>query len=188
MTPQAIIFDRDGTLTVDKGFTHKIEDLEFFPRVIEALKLVSKETKLIIITNQAGIARGKYKQEEYTKFRDALHKKLKENNIIITAEYFCPHHPTKGIPPFNIECECRKPAVGLFKQAIKKHNLDPEKCWSIGDMRRDIIAATRAGMKGILVKTGFGGQGGEGDEVTPDYFAEDLYDAISYIQKYEDKK
>ena len=185
--PEAIILDRDGTLIVDKEFVHKISDVEFLPRTIAGLKQVAKETKLIIITNQAGIGRGLYKEEDYKKCRDYIHEQLKKEGVIIVAEYFCPHHPTKGIIPYNIDCTCRKPETALFEQAVKDFALNPEKCWCIGDMRRDIIPGQKLGMKGILVKTGFGGQGGEGDPVTPEYVAEDLYDAIEYIRKQEEK-
>lgn len=181
--PEAIILDRDGTLIVDKAFVHKISDVEFFPRTIEALKHVPKETKLIIITNQAGIGRGLYKEEDYKKCRDYIHEQLKKEGITIAAEYFCPHHPTKGIPPYNKECACRKPKTELFERAIEDFALTPENCWCIGDMRRDIIPGQKLGMKGILVKTGFGGQGGDGDQVIPEYIAEDVYDAIEFIMK-----
>lgn len=188
---QAIILDRDGILIKDNGFIHKIEDIELYPQVIEALQSVDKKTKLIIITNQAGIAKGIFKEEEYKKVREHIHELFKQKGISITAEYFCPHHPQGTVAPYNKECSCRKPAPGLFQQAIKEHQLNPSKCWTIGDMRRDILAGQRVGMKGILVKTGFGGKGSSGDEVTPNYIAEDLYDAIKFIQeqeKQEEKK
>ena len=188
MVPEAIILDRDGTLIVDKSFVHKIEDLQFFPRIIEALQNIDKRTKIIIITAQPGIGRAIFKEQDYFNFRDYIQHVLKQQGITIAAEYFCPHHPTKGIPPYNVECQCRKPNTELFEQAIKDFNLNPNKCWSIGDMRRDIVAGHRVGMKGILVKTGFGGKGGEGDAITPEYIAEDLYDAVEFITKYEEKQ
>jgi D-glycero-D-manno-heptose 1,7-bisphosphate phosphatase len=184
MVPEAILFDRDGTLIVDTGFVHQIEDLEFYPQVIEALQYIDKKTKIIIITSQAGIGRGLYTEQDYFVFRDHIHSLLNEKGITIAAEYFCPHHPTKGIPPYNIECQCRKPNTALFEQAIKDFHLNPEQCWTIGDMRRDINAGQRVGMKGILVKTGFGGKGGDGDTITPDYVADNLYDAVEFIKHY----
>lgn len=184
MIPEAILFDRDGTLIVDKEYVHKIEDLEFLPRVLEALQKIKRETKIIIITNQAGIGRGVFKEKDYFKFRNHIHAVLKEKGIMVTGEYFCPHHPTKGIAPYNVECNCRKPKTALLEQAINDFNLNPKKCWTIGDMRRDIIAGQKLRMKAILVKTGFAGQGGEGDEVIPDYTAENLLDAIEYIHNY----
>ncbi len=186
-TIQALLIDRDGVLIKDAGFVHKIEDFEFYPLVIEALQLLDKQTKIIIITNQAGIANGIFTEIEYFAFRDFLHAQFNKNGIHITAEYFCPHHPKGIVVPYNVSCSCRKPATALFEQAIKDHHLTPSKCWTIGDMRRDILAGQKVGIKGILVKTGFGGQSGSGDEVVPDYVAEDLYDAVQYIKKQENK-
>ncbi len=183
MIPEAIILDRDGTLIVNKEFVHKISDVEFFPRTIKALKHVPKETKLIIITNQAGIGRGLYKEEDYKRCRDYIHEQLKKEGITIAAEYFCPHHPKGIVAQYNKDCDCRKPKAGLFELAIKEHHLNPIQCWNIGDMRRDIIAGQKVGINGIIVKTGFGSKGGEGDPVTPEYVAEDLYDAIEFIMK-----
>lgn len=182
MMPEAILLDRDGTLILDKAYVHKIEELQFLPRVLDALQTIDKKTKIIIITNQAGIGKGIFKEEDYLKFRNHIWKVLGDKGITIAAEYFCPHHQ-KGIPPYNVECECRKPKTALLKQAIKDFNLNPKECWTIGDMRRDILAGERVGIKGILVKTGFGGKGGDGDEIHPEYVAEDLYDAIEFIRK-----
>ncbi len=185
MNIQAIFLDRDGVLIKDKGFVHKKEEVELYPKVIDALQLLDKQTKIIIITNQAGIAKGIFSEADYKKVRDYIHAVFKENKIIITAEYYCPHHPQGTIPEYTKECRCRKPKTELFEKAIKEHQLNPENCWTIGDMRRDIIAGQRVGIKGILVKTGFGGKGGEEDEVIPHYLAEDLYDALKFIQKQE---
>lgn len=182
---QAIILDRDGVLIKDKGFVHKIKDIELYPRVIEALQRVDKKAKVIIITNQAGIAKGIYTEENYRQGRNYIHALFEKHSIKITAEYFCPHHPEGTVAPYNVECNCRKPASGLFERAIKEQQLDSKNCWTIGDMRRDILAGQRVGMKTILVKTGFGGKGGSGDEITPNYIAEDLYDAIKFIQEQE---
>lgn len=183
--PQAIILDRDGVLIKDKGFVHKIEDVELYSQVIEALQSVDKKTKLIIITNQAGIAKGIFREENYKEVRDYIHAFLKKKGIKITAEYYCPHHPEGSIPEYTKICTCRKPETALFEKALKEHQLNPKNCWTVGDMRRDILAGQRVGMKGILVKTGCAGKGGSGDEITPDYIAEDLYDAIKFIQQQE---
>lgn len=184
---EALILDRDGVIiespSLSEGkYTFRIEDVKIYPRVIEALKLLNKKTKIIIITNQAGIAHGKYTEEDYKKVRDFIYNIFEKNGIHVTAEYVCMHHPLGTVAPYNIICNCRKPATGLFELAIKEHGLNPNNCWTIGDMRRDIIAGQKVGMKGILVKTGLAGKGGTGDEVTPDYIADDLYDAIKYIK------
>lgn len=185
--PHAIILDRDGVLIKDKDFVHKVEDIELYPKVIEALQLL-KGKKIIIITNQAGIAKGIFTEENYKKVCDHIHTIFRENDITITAEYYCPHHPQGTIPEYTKICKCRKPGTELFEKALKEHQLNPENCWTIGDMRRDILAGQRVGIKGILVKTGFAGKGGSGDEVVPNYIAEDLYDAIKFIKNQEQRK
>ncbi len=181
---QAVILDRDGVLIKEGGFIYKASEVEFYPKTVEALQLL-KGKKIIIITNQGGIAKGVFREADYKNVREYIHKVLRKNGIEIAAEYYCPHHPEGTIAPYNVECSCRKPETGLFQRAIKEHQLDPSTCWTIGDMRRDIVAGQRVGMRGILVKTGFAGKGGSGDEVTPNYIAEDLYDAIKFIQQQE---
>lgn len=185
---EAVILDRDGVIIEGLGegkYCFKLEDVKIYPGVIEALKLLNKKTRIIIITNQAGIAFGKYTEGDYIKVRDYIWNIFKKNGIHVTAEYFCPHHPSGTVAPYNVICNCRKPATGLFELAIREYGLNPKNCWTIGDMRRDIIAGQKLGMKGILVKTGLAGKGGSGDEVTPNYIAEDLYDAVRHIKEME---
>ncbi len=154
---RAIFLDRDGTINEDSGYTNKIEDLEFIDDAILGLQRMRHlNYKFIIITNQAGIAKGKYTEEEYFTFRDEMHKRLKNipNQIQIDAEYFCPHHPEGIIQKYKIDCNCRKPKTGMLEQAAKDFNLDLKKCWMIGDMPSDIIAGKNAGCRTIQVLTG----------------------------------
>jgi len=152
---KAIFFDRDGTINVDRGYTYRIEDLEFIPQVIIGMRFLQKlNYKLIIITNQSGIARGKYTEEDYFTFRDELHRQLQERGIIINAEYFCPHHLEGTIEKYKIDCNCRKPKAGMLEQAAKDFNLDLKKCWMIGDKDSDILAGKNGGCTTIQVMTG----------------------------------
>lgn len=125
---KAIFLDRDGTINEDKSFTYQIKDLKFIENSLEGLKKLQKlNFKLIIITNQSGIARGIYTQKDYFTFRDEMHKRLKEQGISIAAEYFCPHHPEKGyageIKKLKINCNCRKPKAGMLEKAAKDFDL-----------------------------------------------------------------
>jgi len=150
-----MFLDRDGTLIEDKGYTNKIKDLRFIEGVIEGLKLIQKlNYKLIIVTNQAGIGKGKYKEEDYFSFRNEMHKNLREQGIFITAEYFCPHHPDAVIEKYKIDCSCRKPKSGMLEEAARDFNLDLTKCWMIGDKTSDILAGKNAKCKTIQVMTG----------------------------------
>ena len=148
MKNKAIFLDRDGTINVDVGYTHKVEDLRIIPRVIEGLKLLQKSKySLIIITNQSGIGRGYFTEEDYHDFQRNLRQELNRQEIFITGEYFCPHQPKDN-------CNCRKPKTGMLEQAAKDFNLDLNKCWIIGDNFSDIQAGKNAECRTIHILTG----------------------------------
>ncbi|MEG0729906.1 MAG: HAD family hydrolase [Cetobacterium sp.] len=112
---KTIFLDRDGTINVEKNYLHKIEDFEFENRAIEALKILSDlGYQLIVVTNQSGIARGYYGEEDLEKLNNYMMEELKKNGVEITACYFCPHHLEKGVGRYKVECECRKPNPGML--------------------------------------------------------------------------
>ena len=124
---KAIFLDRDGVINEEVGFLHQKENIKFYPQAIDALKILSRSAyKIIIITNQAGIGRGLYTEEEYRIFEgeyiDELAKFAKE--IRIDKIYHCPHHPAEGIGEYKVDCECRKPKPGMLFQAQKDFNLN----------------------------------------------------------------
>jgi D,D-heptose 1,7-bisphosphate phosphatase len=184
---RAVFLDRDGVINEEVGFLHKKKDIKFYPQAIEALKILSGSAyKIIIITNQAGIGRGLYTEEEYGKFEkeyiDELAKFAKE--IRIDKIYHCPHHPAEGVGGYKVDCECRKPKPGMLFQAQKDFNLNLGESYIIGDKRSDIEAGRAAGCKTILVNTGYGGRGGEKAdfmEVKSDFITTDIKSALSVI-------
>jgi D,D-heptose 1,7-bisphosphate phosphatase len=182
---KAIFIDRDGVLNEDPGFLHRLEDLRFYPGVVEALtRLAKTDYKIIIVTNQAGIGRGIFTEEEYLSFEKAYLRTLADlsaNQIRIDKVYFCPHHPDKGLGKYKQHCACRKPEPGMLLQARRDYDLDLSLCVMIGDKRSDIQAGQAAGCRTILVETGCGGRGGGGCSVKPDLEAEDLLVAIDLI-------
>ena len=156
---KAIFLDRDGTINKDEGYTYKIEDLEFIDSAIEGLRrMQNKGYSLIIVTNQSGIAQGRFKEKDYLMFRNEMHNQLREYGITIDKEYFCPHHPEKGfngeVVELKIDCKCRKPKTGMLEQAAKDFNLDLKKCWMIGDKEIDVLTGKNAGCRTIQVLTG----------------------------------
>ena len=152
---KAIFLDRDGTINFDTGYINKVEDLEFIDYAILGLeRMQSLGYQLIIVTNQAGIAKGKFTEEDYFAFRNEMHRRLKEKRVIISAEYFCPHHIEGTIEKYKIDCDCRKPKTGMLERAAKEKNLDLKKCWVIGDTSSDILAGKNAGCRTIQVLTG----------------------------------
>lgn len=177
---RAIFFDRDGTLNVDKGYTHKIKDFELFPGVINGLKLLSKtDYKLIIINNQAGIGKGFYTEKNAENFNKHLKKIVEENGGRINAIYFCPHKPEDN-------CTCRKPETGMLRKAQENFDLDLNKSFFIGDTTADIETGKRAGCITILVKTGLKGKDGKFN-VESDFIAENLVEAAEWILKNDEK-
>jgi len=139
---KAVFFDRDGTINVEKNYLFKIEDFEFQPRIFELMKQYQNEGYLLfIITNQSGIARKLYTEEDFEKLNNWMLEQFNSAEIKITKVYYCPHHPK-----ITGECECRKPKPGMILQAIQQFNISPVNSILIGDKKRDILAGENAGV------------------------------------------
>jgi D-glycero-D-manno-heptose 1,7-bisphosphate phosphatase len=156
MKNKAIFLDRDGTITKPGDHIYKIEDMEFLPKAIDGLKYLKScsDYKLIIVTNQAGIAKGIFSEKDYFAFRSELHQRLGKNGIIFDAEYFCPHHKEGTVEKYAIDCNCRKPKSSMLIQAAKDFDLNLSKSWIIGDMEHDLLAGRNVGCRAIQVMTG----------------------------------
>ena len=182
---KAIFLDRDGTINVLKGFLKKEEDLELLPDVAEAIKKInSSEYLAIIATNQPVIARGECTFEELENIHIKLQTLLGKEGVFVNDIFFCPHHPHKGfvgeIPELKIECDCRKPKIGMLLKAAEKYNIDLRQSWYIGDTTMDMQTGANAGMKTILVKTGEAGKDGK-FPVKPNFEAENLSEAVDFV-------
>ena len=153
MKEKACFLDRDGTLNVEVNYLHEPEKLELEKYVPEALQLLkSNGFKLIVITNQAGVARGFYEEKDIALVHAKMQELLQEYGVKIDKFYYCPHHPD-----FSGECECRKPGTALFRQAAAEFNIDLAESYMIGDRLSDIQAGENAGCKKtFLLKTGYG--------------------------------
>ena len=182
MENKKIVFiDRDGVIIVERNYAYKPEDLEFIPGSIEAMKALAENGfELAIVSNQSGIGRGYFTLEDYNAFTAAMLRALKERGVAIGSVQYCPHHPTKGLGIYKIDCVCRKPKTGMFEKAAVELGLDAKGAWLIGDKTTDIKAGRDFGCRTILVKTGFGGLDKEAD-VAPDNIAEDLEQAALII-------
>ena len=153
---KAIFLDRDGTINVEKDYIYKSEDLVFEEGTIEALKTFKNlEYILIVVSNQSGIARGYFTEEDLNIFNNNMNEILKKNGVEITEFYCCPHHPD-GIGEYKKVCECRKPNNKMIEDAIKKYNIDRKKSYMVGDKISDIEAGFKSNLKTVLVKTGYG--------------------------------
>ena len=184
---RAIFLDRDGTMNVSKGFISNADDLELIPGTIEAIKAITKSGALaIVITNQPVIARGECSFEELHNIHNKLKTLLGEKGAFVDDIFYCPHHPDKGfegeVPELKFDCDCRKPKTGMIDEAVDKYNIDLSKSYMVGDSTMDLELARNAGVKSVLVDTGFSGNDGKYDR-SCDIEAKDLLDAIEKIIK-----
>jgi D-glycero-D-manno-heptose 1,7-bisphosphate phosphatase len=149
MQPKVIFLDRDGVINKEKNYLYKKEDFEFIDGLFEACRYFQKlGYQLIVVTNQSGIARGYYQEEDFHSITQWMLEQFTNQGIKILDVFFCPHGPKSS-------CNCRKPKPGMFLDAKEKHNIDLENSWMIGDKEADVGAANAAGIENtILVKTG----------------------------------
>jgi D-glycero-D-manno-heptose 1,7-bisphosphate phosphatase len=153
---KAVFLDRDGVINVEIDYVYKIEEFEFIENTFEALKFIQeKGYQIVIVTNQSGIARGFYTEEQFQTLTDWMLEKFREQGINVAALYYCPHHPEKGIGKYKMDCECRKPKPGMILRAQKDLDIDLEQSYIVGDKISDVQSGLAAGIKnGVLVKSG----------------------------------
>ncbi len=149
MTIKTIFLDRDGVINKEVGYLHKIKDFKFIDGVFDAcLYFRSLGYQLIIVTNQSGIGRGYYNEDDFHIVNNWMLEKFSKKDINILDVFFCPHGPES-------DCNCRKPKPGMFNQANNKYGIDMKNSWMIGDKEADVQAAKTAGIQNtILVKSG----------------------------------
>ena len=193
MGNRAVFLDRDGTVNEEVGYVNHVERFTLLPRVGEAIRLLNQNgLKTVVITNQSGVARGYFPESLVPLVHQKMQELLKKDGAHLDGIYYCPHHPDVGAPPYRQKCRCRKPEPGLIEEAVKDLDLDLRRCYMIGDRGVDIEFAHRVGAKGILVLTGYGK--GEWEywgrqwKETPEYVAQDLFEAVRWILLQESKR
>jgi D-glycero-D-manno-heptose 1,7-bisphosphate phosphatase len=145
---KALFLDRDGVINIDHGYTHKSEHFKFMPGVFSLCSRFQCEGyKIIVITNQAGIGRGFYSEQDFARLTQWMTEKFAQNLITIDGVYWCPHHPVHALGEYLQNCACRKPQPGMLLQAIEEHQLNASQSVMIGDKPSDLLAAQRAGIK-----------------------------------------
>jgi D,D-heptose 1,7-bisphosphate phosphatase len=185
----AVFLDRDGTINEEVGYLDSIDKLKVFDNTAKAVRLINDSgMKAVVITNQSGVARGKFTEDFVLMVHACIQKALQERGAFIDAFYYCPHHPTEGIGVYLQRCTCRKPEAGMLVTASVEMNIDLTHSYTVGDMLKDIQAADKVGAKGVLVKTGYGLntiekelQSESAGSIQPHYIAEDVLDAVKWI-------
>ncbi len=183
---RAVFMDRDGAISEEVGYVNHVSRYRVFPFAAEAVRALNEAGWLaVLVTNQAGVARGYFKEELIDEVHKVLAWELEREGARLDAVYYCPHNPTVGEPPYRIDCDCRKPRPGLLLRAADDLNLDLSRCWMVGDRYSDTQLARNAGARSALVLTGYGR--GELEHQShawphrPDLVAENLLEAVKKI-------
>jgi histidinol-phosphate phosphatase family protein len=185
-TPQRAVFlDRDGTLIPDKDCLRNADELELLPDVAEAVhELNHNGWRTVVVTNQPVIAKGFCDETELQNIHNKMETLLGREHAFLDRIYFCPHHPEKGFPgeraELKIDCDCRKPKIGMIQKAVADLNIDLKQSWLIGDTTTDLQTAKNAGLKSILVRTGSAGRDGK-FPAQPDFVFDTLVQAVDFI-------
>ncbi|GGB01748.1 D-glycero-beta-D-manno-heptose 1,7-bisphosphate 7-phosphatase [Agarivorans gilvus] len=154
MKKAAIFLDRDGVINHDRGYVSQVDDFEFIDGAIEAMQQLKKAGwLLVVVTNQAGIARGYFTEEQFLSLTEWMDWSLADRGVDLDGIYYCPHHSDYGDESYRQDCQCRKPQPGMLLDAAKELNIDLANSWMVGDKESDILAAKNAGvMNRILVE------------------------------------
>jgi len=184
MKRPAVFIDRDGTISEEVGYVNHPSRFRVFPYSAEAIRILNDNGWLaIVITNQAGVARGYFPEEMIASVHDRLKTDLA--NAQLDAIYYCAHHPSVGEPPYRFDCDCRKPKTGLIDCAAKDFEIDLEASWMVGDRYSDVELARNAGLHSAFVLSGYGR--GEWEyqrnawKHQPDIVCENLLEAVNRI-------
>jgi D-glycero-D-manno-heptose 1,7-bisphosphate phosphatase len=182
----AVFIDRDGTLTEEVGYVNHPQRLRLLPRSAEAVRrLNAADVPAVLVTNQAGVARGYFSEDVLRSVHDVMLTQLKQAGAHLDGVYVCPHHPTEGEPPFRLACDCRKPRPGLLERAATELGLDLGASVVVGDRPTDLVVARSVGARGVLVLTGYGLGEWEYRRATfpvgPDHVAGDLLEAVAWF-------
>lgn len=182
---KAVFIDRDGCLIHELGYISKIKNIRFFKHSFDALRLLRDNGfKIVIVTNQSGVARGYFPESFVTDAHSYIAAQLKKKGLKIDAYLYCPHHRKATVAKYKKDCECRKPRQGMIRTAQKRFNLDLKQCFTMGDKLSDVKLGHNGRMKGILVLTGFGRWQRtliKKEKTKPDFIARDFYSGSKWI-------
>lgn len=180
---KAIFLDKDGTVIKDVPYNVDPDKITLLPGTAAGLQQLQLAGYLLImVTNQAGVARGYFTEAELPAVKNKLQELLKPLSILLDGFYYCPNHPEGTVAPYNISCDNRKPLPGMLLQAAQDHQIDLNASWMIGDILHDVEAGNRAGCRSILINNGGETQWLKDNEYRePEYICADLVEATQYI-------
>lgn len=186
MKRRAVFMDRDGTISEEVGYVNHPSRYRVFPYAAEAVRRLNEAGWLaILVTNQAGVARGYFTEEMIASVHGVLTGELEKHGARLDAIYYCAHHPSVGHPPYRFECNCRKPLPGLITRAAADFEIDLTESWMVGDRYSDIELARNANVRAAFVLSGYGRGEWEYQRTAwqhePDLVAEDLLEAVGKI-------
>ncbi|MER3427533.1 MAG: D,D-heptose 1,7-bisphosphate phosphatase [Pyrinomonas sp.] len=189
----AVFIDRDGTLSEEVGYINHPSRFRLFPFAAKAIRRLNEAGWLaVLVTNQAGVARGYFTEDLLLEVHRMLQDALEKQGAHLDAIYYCPHHPAAGKPPYKLDCDCRKPKPGLIHRAARELEIDLQRSWMIGDRYSDVELARNAGVRAAFVLTGYGL--GEWEyqrdqwKQMPDLVAADLGEAVERIILFDEQK
>ena len=182
-----LFLDRDGTINTEVDFLRSPDELHLLPGAARAIREANAAgLPVVVITNQSGIARGYLTEDDLARVHDRLQSLLASEGARLDAIEYCPHHPTAGRPPYNVDCDCRKPGTGMLRRSAERLGIDLASSFLIGDRCVDMEAGQAAGCRTILVLTGYGSTERDecGDRLNVEHVAPDLYHAWTYVRRH----
>ena len=183
-TSRAVFLDRDGTLVEEVGYLDRLDRLQLFPWSIDAVRLLNRAGfKVVVVSNQAGVARGFFGEPFVREVQDAIDAPVQAAGGRIDGWYYCPHHPDAPVARYRQQCECRKPRPGMIRRAEADLGIDAAQSYVIGDRWLDVQLARNVGARGILVRTGYGAseERQPPDGVAAETIADNLIEAAAWI-------
>jgi D-glycero-D-manno-heptose 1,7-bisphosphate phosphatase len=154
---RAVFLDRDGTLVEEAGYLDRLERLVFYPWSVDAVRVLNRAgLAVVIVTNQAGVARGIFPETFVADAHRYLRERLEAGGARVDGFYYCPHHPDATVDAYRRACDCRKPQPGMLRRAAADLGIDLARSFVVGDRWHDLAAGRAVGARGVLVRTGYG--------------------------------
>jgi D-glycero-D-manno-heptose 1,7-bisphosphate phosphatase len=185
--PGAVFLDRDGTIIEEIGYLDRVERLSLYPWSIDAIRALNRSGfRVVLVTNQSGIARGFFTEAIVDEVHRHLAAQLAEGGAYLDAYYYCPHHPDGNVQGYAQRCECRKPGRALVDRAAAEFGIDPAQSFVIGDRWLDVALARAVGGRGILVRTGYGAieEAHPAPGLSADAIADNLAGAVGWVLRH----